>query len=787
MASPSSPLGGDGGLRAEQAAIVCNYHGGRLAISAVPGSGKTRTLAALAVELIAKHIHTLEAEDGREEREVLIVTFTNSAVENFRARIRAFLRARGLPDGGYRVCTLHSLARLILNENPALANVDSEYAVADELNANATIASATTHYITGAHRSYWLSFLADELLPREREECEDKDWRLATEQLGREVIRLAKNRRVSPQQLQEWLQACSVTDERVEFLRIGAEIYRHYDAVLRATGHLDFDDLIVGALRVLESDPALRQRLGARWPFILEDEAQDSTPLQQAILDLLAQQHGNWVRVGDPNQAIMTTFTASDVRFFRDFCHATGVTFASLSVTGRCAQPIMDLANQLARWAAREHPILEVRQVALDDQVMMRPTPPDDPQQNPDQADIRVLRYERAEQEWAGVARQAIDFVRQAPEATCAILVPTNWLGYKVVEELEAFQRECGLSGLYQEYLRNSRPVRDVAQKLAACVRYCASPADAKWLAELWKELGDFADGQTPNSVAKQKQMKALINSVDVVRLLFPRPDSAEFLPKAVRDKQATAETLEAIQRFGERVRPWVEASVLPLHQFLLLIANDLFAGDEYQLALASSIAASLRTYFNLHPHNATLAHLASLLDDIARNERHYVSEGLQEADFQPQPGRITVTTLHKAKGLEWDRVYVMNVTDAEFPTDPDAGIRGERWFLRDRRDPSTEARVALQALADGTFAQLDAKALIRASRVEYIAERLRLLYVGITRARRDLFFSFSCQNERNKPQQLAQAIQALQQAGLLTTSKDRAAQRQDVAMGVSR
>ena len=57
----------------------------------------------------------------------------------------------------------------------------------------------------------------------------------------------------------------------------------------------------------------------ARWHTILEDEAQDSTPLQEHILSLLGRDHNNWVRVGDPNQAIMTTFTASDVRFFRQY------------------------------------------------------------------------------------------------------------------------------------------------------------------------------------------------------------------------------------------------------------------------------------------------------------------------------------------------------------------------------------------------------------------------------------------------------------------------------------
>src|SRR5512135_1726780 len=99
--------------------------GGYLGVSAVPGSGKTAILSYLAAELVRRRI--------RDEEEVLIVTFANSAVDNFARRIRGFLvtpnlqSAQGeqvssplLPDVGYRVRTLHGLAHDILRERPAL-------------------------------------------------------------------------------------------------------------------------------------------------------------------------------------------------------------------------------------------------------------------------------------------------------------------------------------------------------------------------------------------------------------------------------------------------------------------------------------------------------------------------------------------------------------------------------------------------------------------------------------------------------------------------------------------
>ena len=73
------------------------------------------------------------------------------------------------------------------------------------------------------------------------------------------------------------------------------------------------------ALQALHADADFLARLQERWPYVLEDEAQDSSALQEQMLRLLTAQENNWVRVGDPNQAINTTFTSAETRFLRDF------------------------------------------------------------------------------------------------------------------------------------------------------------------------------------------------------------------------------------------------------------------------------------------------------------------------------------------------------------------------------------------------------------------------------------------------------------------------------------
>ena len=109
---------------------VLAYTGGYMGISAVPGSGKTFTLSLLAARLVEQ----LARQGDFSEREVLIVTCTNTAVENFRGRIGHFLREqRGLlPGVGYRVRTLHGLAHDIVRERPALVGLSENFDIVDE-------------------------------------------------------------------------------------------------------------------------------------------------------------------------------------------------------------------------------------------------------------------------------------------------------------------------------------------------------------------------------------------------------------------------------------------------------------------------------------------------------------------------------------------------------------------------------------------------------------------------------------------------------------------------------
>ncbi|HCG30852.1 MAG TPA: ATP-dependent helicase, partial [Chloroflexi bacterium] len=144
-----------------------------------------------------------------------------------------------------------------------------------------------------------------------------------------------------------------------------ASVFDRYERALRERGALDFNDLVTRAVAALEQDPSLAARLRQRWPYLLEDEAQDSTPLQERMLRLIAGPGGNLVRVGDGNQAIMTSFTSSDAQGFRDWLSDPAVQRFTLAGSSRSAQSILTLANHFSDRVRDAYPVVGARTALL--------------------------------------------------------------------------------------------------------------------------------------------------------------------------------------------------------------------------------------------------------------------------------------------------------------------------------------------------------------------------------------------------------------------------------------
>ncbi len=746
-------------FREEQAAIVEKYVGGKVGIAAVPGSGKTFTLAHLAARLIADR-------RVQNEEEVLVVTFTNSAVNSFQARIADILeRQYGLlPTVGYRVRTLHGLAHDIVRERPSLVGLTGDFVILDE-RLSREIQEEVTAQLLPTWADRLSVFLRPDVSARQARPKLEEDL----PDLVNAFIKRAKDYRLTPDEL---LEALETADEELTLAAFATQAYVDYQRSLGYRGAVDFDDLVRLALEALEMDAEYLVRLQARWPYVLEDEAQDSSHLQEEMLRLLSAER-NWVRVGDPNQAINTTFTTADPRFLLEFLQEPDVTERPLSVSGRSAAPIVDLANELVRWAVREHPVealrgaftLRERGGALRGVIQL--TPPDDPQPNPPEQTCFVQLYYHPEQKIT--PEQELEIVVSSEEfslvpwlaeiadlppeerPTAAVLVPENSRGFK----LTALLRKHDVP--YEELLRSTTATREAVSLLHRLLDFLSEPTDLRKLKHLYLAV------QPPE---RRQAMYEDIDLRDVLGEVFKQWRNVEdflwpsFGEGALRLPELPEEYAwlhEDLLDFRQKLRRWLEALVLPIDQLVLTVAQDVFS-EAADLALAHKVAVLLGSAAQAH-QEWRLPQFVEELRVISANERRFIGFDDVGVGYKPKPGVVTVATMHAAKGLEWDRVYLMSVSNYSFPSGlPQDQYYGEKWYVRGAgaflgggfgegvsvKNLNLEAELLaqLETLWKGMVYEEGVATL--QMRTEYAKERLRLLYVGMTRARKELIVTWN-------------------------------------------
>jgi DNA helicase-2/ATP-dependent DNA helicase PcrA len=139
-------------------------------------------------------------------------------------------------------------------------------------------------------------------------------------------------------------------------------------------------------------------------------------------------------------------------------------------------------------------------------------------------------------------------------------------------------------------------------------------------------------------------------------------------------------------------------------------------------------------------------------LANVAAGRSPLPFAGPADYGYEPEAGRITLTTQHSAKGLEWDAVFLVGVDGRWIPGSLEAPFIGVHDFLGG--DPTAEAAAQLNHLMQGESGLFDGRTATESTHIEVISERLRLLYVGITRARRYLHLSRSRATRRYNKEQ---------------------------------
>ncbi len=763
---------------------ILRYTGGRLGIAAVPGAGKTHILSALAAKIIR------EGWLG-DDQEVLIVTLVNSAVDNFEARIKKFFDNPLQALYKYRVRTLHGLAHDIVREKPARVGLEERFSIIDEREAGFIRRDAVQAWLASNSLDDYLDPALDN---SKRDWVKREQLPDLLDSLALAFIRSAKDRLLTPEDLRLKLDASPAPSPLAE---LGWSIYADYQRALAYRGAVDFDDLIRLALTLLESDEEYLARLQYRYPFILEDEAQDSSLTQERILSLLSggtespsflrdtppifEKNGGsrrgggnpsagsgrgWVRVGDPNQAIFETFTTASPDLLRAFIQNNPS--IDMPESGRSQPSIIALANHLMDWVMTSHPLPEARTALSLPHIV--PVPEGDPQQNPpdNPEAIRFISKKfTPDEELEAVAKSVKNYldsfanVPMEEQPTIAILVPRNQRGVEVVNAL----RKRGIEPI--ELISSTSETRAAAGSLSYLLSYLADPGSARKLAkayEVWRRdwrEGMSLRGQSPKQspddkektpveeiASSQRALLAMTSTllrkmVDVENFVAPRKDS-DWL-SAIGESEA-AQVVEELSAFRVVIQRWLNAVTLPIDQLILTLAQDVFT-EASDLALAHKLALVLRQAADDHP-DWRLPELTAELAVIAKNERRFIGFSSDDSGFDPERHRgcVVVTTMHKAKGLEWDRVYLMSVNNYDFPSNmPNDRFISERWFVRGGLNLEAEALAQLTALeSSGEYDWYEEGTATLRSRLDYVKERLRLFYVGITRAKRDLIVTWN-------------------------------------------
>jgi DNA helicase-2/ATP-dependent DNA helicase PcrA len=559
-----------------------------------------------------------------------------------------------------------------------------------------------------------------------------KQWNEYLSSLGTSFIKQAKDYELTPELIRARLDKQKGT---FPLLEMGYSIYAGYQQALKFRGAVDFEDLIRLAYRVLKNNRDYLERLRHRWPVILEDEAQDSSLIQEKLLSLLCGDNGNWVRVGDPNQAIFETFPTAEPRLLREFLEREDVVPCDLKYSGRSARSIIDLANYLNRWSQEEHIVPELRGTL--NEPFIHPTPPGDPQPNPPDTPGNIVLFEdklQPEEEIKLVANSAKKWLGENPQGTLAILVPRNNRGKEVVDQLTA------LKVPYLEMLRSSKATRDAAQTLKDILYFYAHPSVKKNLLNAVLSIGMVKYGKKLMEEVS-KDIRQLVNAFDQPEKLFSSP------PVNLSEKADDLAPEFLFRQAAACLNRWQQSVLLPIDQTVMTISMNLFT-EPVDLALAYKLAVLLGSSAALNP-DWRLPDYCHELDEIAQNRFRLYGFSDEDVGFDPDQhkGEAVISTMHKAKGLEWDRVYLLSVNNYDFPSAQNGdSYMSEKWFVRSRLNLEAELIAQLKALAkdDVIGLQLPEGQATMDARLDYAAERLRLLYVGITRARRELIITYN-------------------------------------------
>ena len=467
-------------------------------------------------------------------------------------------------------------------------------------------------------------------------------------------ISALKSKMISPVRLRE-----QSGDWRAQML---LPIYEQYEASLAQMGGLDFDDLLLRVADLLESDDDLRSRLEERYRYVLVDEYQDTNACQYKIARLLTRQRGNLCATGDPDQSIYG-WRGADIgnilSFERDYPQAKVV---RLEQNYRSTKRILALADHLIAGNLRR----KAKTLWTE---------------NETGATVRVLEFETAQEEAAAVAGDIARQIRAGARADgMAVFYRVNSLSRVIEDELRAAGIPYQIARGVEFYGR--KEIKDAL----AYLRVLVNPADEVSLVRIINTPSRGIGTTTIErliAAARTKQACVLdaLNDTDLVGSLGR---SAAKLHEFAALLRKLAAALEMPPRSA------VEHVIS--HSGLRALYGESRDAEDSPAANLDELISAAAAFEDTHPESKLLDWLehAALVSDV---------DAVEE-----DSRKVTLMTLHAAKGLEFDSVHLIGM---------------ENGLLPFRRE-------------DGGHSRCD------------IEEERRLCFVGITRAKKRLTLSLA-------------------------------------------
>ncbi len=613
-------------LNPEQARAVATTDGPVL-ILAGAGSGKTRVLAHRVAYLIG-------VKDVAPWR-ILAVTFTNRAAAELRERI---VRLVGEKGREVQAGTFHSLCARVLRQDGEAIGIDRRFLIYD-----------TDDQVQ----------LMKQIL---REEGLDAKGETRPQSILGAISR-AKNDMVDPTEIPPLRIS---TGALVEIARLA----RRYRDALKRSNALDFDDLLLEAVRLLQGSPATLKKYQERWRYLHVDEYQDTNRPQYLWIKALAAGHRNLAVVGDDDQSIYG-WRGADIRnildFERDWPDATVV---KLEQNYRSTQLILDAAHAVVSkneartdkklWTQNDRGGLIDRFEAYNEE---------------EEAEWIVRRVEELTGTRGSVlTRRADDGGGTYKLRDIAVLYRTNAQSRSIEESCLRYGLRYQVVGGTRFYAR--REVKDAL----AYLRILRSDADSVSFERVInvpaRSIGD--------------------KTIEVIRAVAAREDVPYWLalertaeggaaPElAARSRTSVGDFVGLVRRLRTRV------GVLPLPELL----DDVLERSGYRAMLADGTEEGEERWANL----LELREVTTRYDDLSPDDAldRLLEETALVADqdsYESDADKLSLITLHAAKGHEFPVVYNAGLEEGLFPTG--RALEAESGFNRNLAPMEEERRLA--------------------------------------------------------------------------------------------